>query len=113
MINKIYQSLKWSLAGLCQCFKAEKSFRLEVILFIITCFICFLLNIPPTSFLCLSSLVILMMAFELMNSAIEKLADLISSEYNLSIKYAKDAGSAAVFLCLIIYCLASLYVYIH
>lgn len=112
MIDKIFQSLKWSLSGIYQCFRAEKSFRLEVVLLIANCLICFLHDIPAISFLCLSSLVILMMAFELMNSAIEKLADMISTEYNLTIKYAKDAGSAAVFLCLIIYCLAWLYVYI-
>ena len=112
MFNKLFKSLKWSLSGIYHCFKAEQSFRLEVFLFIVTSILCFIVNISFLHFLCLTSLVLLMMAFELMNSAVEKLADLISTDYNPGIKYAKDAGSAAVFLCLIIYCVALVYIYV-
>lgn len=113
MFIKLYNSLKWSLSGLYECFKAEKSFRLEVSLLLITCVFGFLFKISFIQFLILISIVILMMAFELINSAIERLADLISSEYNPVIKYIKDVGSAAVFLCLIIYCIGLIYIYVH
>jgi diacylglycerol kinase (ATP) len=112
MFNKLFKSLKWSLSGLYYCFKAEQSFQLEVGLLIATCFLGFFLKISLVHFLILTGLVILMMALELINSAIEKLADLISTDYNPVIKYIKDAGSAAVFLCLIFYCMVWLYIYV-
>ena len=41
------------------------------------------------------------MVTELLNSALESLCDLVSPEYHILIKRAKDAGSAAVFLALL------------
>ena len=44
----------------------------------------------------------LLLAFELLNTSIEKLSDKISKEFNTDIKKIKDLSSAAVFLILIL-----------
>ena len=44
----------------------------------------------------------LLLAFELLNTAIEKLSDKITKEFNTDIKKIKDLSSAAVFLILIL-----------
>jgi len=45
----------------------------------------------------------------LLNSAIESVTDKVSSEYNELAKHAKDMGSAAVFLALVILAVAWIY----
>lgn len=112
MFLKLYHSFLWSLSGLIACFQKEKSFRLELLLFIFTLFICALCDVLLVHAMILSCIVLLMMAFELINSAIEELCDIISPQKNLRIKYIKDAGSAAVFLIVILYCITWIYIYV-
>ncbi|CAO5676662.1 MAG: Diacylglycerol kinase [Holosporales bacterium] len=103
MLKKIYLSTQYSLCGLISCFKREQSFRLEIFLLFLTIFLTYVLNFLFWQALILCLCVVFIMIIELLNSAIEKLADLITVEKNDHIAYAKDVGSAAVFLMHLIY----------
>lgn len=50
----------------------------------------------------LISLVVLVMAVEILNSAIEAVVDRFGPDWNIYAKAAKDMGSAAVLLCLVL-----------
>ncbi len=96
MITKIWLSFLYSCQGIKATFLKEYSFRLEIIA------IPFLL--PALSFLDISTFRKLIMVatyllvpcIELINSAIEKLADRLTTEHDLIIQFVKDAASAAV-----------------
>lgn len=103
MLLKIYKSTQYSLKGLAACFKMEVSFRLEVLLCFFTLGLMFVLNIPLWQGGVLLICNLLILAIELLNSAIEKLADLVTTERNPLVAYAKDTGSAAVFLMHVVY----------
>lgn len=103
MIVKLYKSFIWSCSGIYECCKAEKSFQLELLLLIINLFFCFYFDIASHKTLILTICILLTMIVELLNSGIEKLADLVTKEHNELVAYAKNAGSASVFLSLIIY----------
>ncbi|CAO4844063.1 MAG: hypothetical protein CNLJKLNK_00306 [Holosporales bacterium] len=79
------------------------SFRLEFLLLLTTILLTYILNFALWQSLILCVCVVFIMIIELLNSAIEKLADLITLEKNHQIAYAKDVGSAAVFLMHLIY----------
>lgn len=101
MIKKLFNNLLNSLNGLKIVFK-EYSFILELILGIFLIPYIFLSNIDFTHKIILFVLYFLLLAFEILNTSIEKLCDKITKEHDLDIKNIKDLSSAAVFLILLI-----------
>lgn len=101
-LKRLYNSLIFSINGLRACYKTEQAFRQEVWL---SCFFI------PTGLwigdgmpekLLLVGAVLLVLIVELLNTAVERAIDRISFEkHNLS-KEAKDMGSAAVLITLIL-----------
>jgi diacylglycerol kinase (ATP) len=101
-VNKnLFNNLLNSLNGLKIVFK-EYSFILELILGIFLIPYIFLSNIDFTHKIILFVLYFLLLAFEVLNTSIEKLCDKITKEHDLDIKNIKDLSSAAVFLILLI-----------
>ena len=95
-VRRISNAFFYSLSGLQACYKTEQAFRQELVLFIVLCPIPFFLNITSSSKALLVLSLILVLIAELINSAIEALADRISTEQHELIKKAKDIGSAVV-----------------
>lgn len=116
-LRRIGKALGYSLQGFRAALKHEAAFRQELILAIVL--------IPAACFLGRSSLEIVMLiaplflvlAVELINSALEALADAISLERHPLLGRAKDLGSAAVMLLLFLTALVWLAVafdrYVH
>ena len=101
MNKNLFNNLLNSLNGLKIVFK-EYSFILELILGIFLIPYIFLSNIDLTHKVILFVLYFLLLAFEILNTSIEKLCDKITKEHDLDIKNIKDLSSAAVFLILLI-----------
>ena len=99
---RIWAAFYYSLYGLWFAVRNESAFRQELCLFVILLVILFFLPLSIT-FKCIlffaNSIVLIV---ELLNSAIESVVDLSSPEYNVLAKRAKDLGSAAVFVSLIL-----------
>ena len=98
-MKKLYFNLINSLNGLKIVFK-ENSFILEIVLGVFLIPYIFLSNIDFNYKIILSVLYFLLLAFEIMNTAIEKLCDKITTDLDPKIKNIKDLSSAAVFLVL-------------
>ena len=87
-----------AMNGLKELFK-EKSVRRELLLIVIAIgFFCYKPNVY-TVLIAVLSLVLL--AVEALNTAIEKLCDLITTDHHPDIKIIKDLGAAAVLIILI------------
>ena len=101
MIKKFYANLINSINGLKIAF-TEHSFISEVILgfFLIPYIIFVELNLLFKLVITLTYF--LLLAFEIFNTAIEKLCNKITKDYDKDIKKIKDLASASVFLILII-----------
>ena len=99
MIKKLYSNLINSLNGL-KIVSKENSFILELVLGVFLIPYIFLSNIDFNYKIILSVLYFLLLAFEIMNTAIEKLCDKVTTDIDLDIKKIKDLSSAAVFLVL-------------
>lgn len=95
-------SLKCSLSGLAICFRDEVAFRQECLIAIPHFVAIALLPISLGLKLYLTALWFVLVAIELLNTAIEAVVNLASPDWHLLAKKAKDCASAAVFAVLML-----------
>lgn len=100
--RQIWRAFKWSLAGLRAAWRHESSFRLESYLCVILFPIGLWLGQGPIEKSILCGSLVLVLSAELLNSAIEAITDRASPEFHELAGRAKDMGSAAVFLLLVL-----------
>jgi len=100
--EKLYYSTLWSLAGLKYAITHELSFKLEAIVAVILTPLAFFLAVDLNQLLLLLLSLYIVLIVELINSAIEATVDRIGPERNALSKNAKDLGSAAVFLSILL-----------
>lgn len=101
-ISRIYHAIIYSAQGLAAVFKSEAAFRQELILFLLLLPVLYFLPISFVFKIVLISANTAVLIVEILNSAIEAVVDLVSPEFNAYAKRAKDMGSAAVFLSLLL-----------
>ncbi|AOF53350.1 diacylglycerol kinase [Rodentibacter caecimuris] len=101
-VTHLINSTKYSLQGLKSTFKNETAFRHECVLAVILIPLAFLLGETKIEIALMISSVLLVLAVELLNSAVEAVVDRIGSERHELSGRAKDQGSAAVFIALCI-----------
>jgi|ERR1700754_289525 len=98
--RQIYAAFQWSMKGLKACYEHEASFRAEVFLAVVVVPLGLWLGHGPIEKIILITFPILVLAAELLNSAIEAVVDKVSPEFHELAGRAKDMGSASVFLLL-------------
>ncbi|MCX5566046.1 diacylglycerol kinase [Alcaligenes phenolicus] len=97
-VARIGNALSYSMSGLKAAFLNEAAFRQELLLFAILLPLSFVVGQTFYQRLLLILVMCLVLVVELINSAIEAVADSISLEWNAGLGLAKDLGSAAVML---------------
>ncbi len=97
-VKRILGAIGYSMEGLTSAWKGEQAFRQELLLVVPATIVALLLPIVPLEKLMLIGVLVLVLIVELINSAIEAVVDRVSLERNPLSKNAKDFGSAAVFL---------------
>lgn len=101
--KRLLRAIIYSIEGIKAAWRHEASFRLEkTIAAVILTPISFMLTESLTQAAVLLVVVWLVLLIELINSAIESAVDRISEDYHELSGRAKDIGSAAVFLALIL-----------
>ena len=94
-----------SLRGLRYTIAHEAAVREEAIAFVLALPVGLFLAPSAAWYVAMIGALLLVLAVELLNTAIEKLSDHVTPEHNIKIGMIKDFGSAAVFCAL---CLAGL-----
>jgi diacylglycerol kinase (ATP) len=95
-----------SWRGLIAATRSEEAFRLELIALVLAVPVAFLLAEQAWKRLALIAVVAFVLVVELLNTAIEKLADRVNLAIDPQIGRVKDMGSAAVGLALLIAAMA-------
>lgn len=96
--RRIAGALRYSLAGLRSAWKHEHAFRQELCIVLPAIVAALLLPVTALEKLLLVATMMLVLIVELLNSAIEAVVDRVSLERHPLSKNAKDFGSAAVML---------------
>ena len=100
-VQRVWNALHYSLAGLRAAFTGEDAFRQEMLLAALLIPASFLLPASGVGRALIIASVLLVLIVELLNSAIEAAVDRVSLDRHHLSKRAKDIGSAAVLLALI------------
>ena len=110
-LQRIINATKYSLKGFKSAIKYEVAFRQELIVLILAYITVMLIDFSIYERILLLGSIGVVMIVELLNSAIECVVDRIGSErHELSVR-AKDYGSAAVFLSLLLTIILWIYLF--
>ena len=101
-ITRAFRAAINSWNGLIYAYKEESAFRQELALSLILVPLAIYLPVTPIEKILLIASVILVLVIELLNSSVEAAIDRISFEVHDLSKRAKDFGSAAVMLALLL-----------
>jgi diacylglycerol kinase (ATP) len=101
-LARIWAAFFNSISGLKSCYRSEEAFKQEAILFVILLAVIAVLPAAPVIKLMLIGVNSFVLIVELLNSAIEAVVDKASPEYDTLAGQAKDMGSAAVLLSLLL-----------
>lgn len=101
-LARIVAALFYSVDGLRSSLLYEAAFRQEVVLFLLLLPALYFISIPFWFKCLLFTVNSLVLIVELLNSAIESVVDLASPNYHILAKRAKDMGSGAVLLSLLL-----------
>jgi len=96
--RQIMKAFIWSMKGLGAAWRHEASFRLELYLAVVLMPLGLWLGQGGVEKLLLAGTPLLVLSAELLNSGIEAVVDKVSPEFDELAGRAKDMGSAAVFL---------------
>lgn len=97
----VWKAFIWSMQGLSAAFRVESSFRLEVYLLLVLGPLGLWLGGDAVERALLVGSLLLVLAAELLNSALEAVVDRVSPEFHEFAGRAKDMGSAAVFVLMV------------
>ena len=104
-MKRLFDATFNSLRGLLDGFKTEAALRDEAILLVVAAVLGLVVAPSAAWYAAMMGAVLVLLAVEFLNTAIEKLADHVTRERHNDIRRIKDFGSAAVFCAL---CLAGL-----
>jgi diacylglycerol kinase (ATP) len=93
----LFKNASYAIDGLVHAIKTETSFKIEVAIAIILLPIIYFLPFILTYKLILMITYFIIMIAELLNSAVENVVDLVTTEIHPLAKAAKDVGATAVF----------------
>jgi len=95
-VPRVWRATINSLNGLLFAFRSERAIREEVVALILSLPLSWLVGVTPPRKVELVVVVLLVLVVELLNTAIEKLADRLTLDHDPQIGRVKDMGSAAV-----------------
>lgn len=101
-LTRIIKAAGYSWKGLKAAWINEAAFRQEGVSAIIAIAIACWLDVDPITRILLIGSVVLVMIVEILNSAIEALVDRVGTDYHELSGRAKDMGSAAVLISIIL-----------
>lgn len=97
-VMRVFNALRYSAQGLNAAVRHEAAFRQELAFFVLLCPVAVWLGRSVAEVFFLIGSMVLVLIVELLNSALEAIADTVTLEHHPFIGRAKDFGSAAVML---------------
>lgn len=99
-MKRLYRATLNTLRGFAHAFRSEQAFRQEAAALLLGLPIGIFVAPSAAWYVAMIGSLLVIMAVELLNTAIEKLADHVTPEWNPKMRVVKDYGSAAVFCAL-------------
>jgi len=100
--HSLYRNGMYAVEGLIDIIKNERSFQWQLMMLAILGTIAWVLPISFTHSAILFMSIFIPVLAEVANSAIERVVDLVTDEYHIMAKRAKDVGATLVILSLVV-----------
>lgn len=100
-VVRVFKAMQYSEQGIRSAWRDEAAFRQELVLTVLLAGLTLWLPLPKLDTVILLSLMGLVLAAELLNSGLEAVVDMATPDFNALAGKAKDCGSAAVFVTLL------------
>lgn len=97
-IRKLLDSFNYAIDGIIYAFRTQRNMRIHFVVAILVLIEAFVFNISKIEFIVLCLSITMVMAAELINTAIESAIDLTTNSYHPLAKIAKNTAAAAVLL---------------
>lgn len=94
---RLLRSFQFAINGFKICAK-EPNFKIHIALAILAVILGLLLHISKTEWMLVSICIAILLGFEMLNTAIEQICNLIHPEFSPAIKIIKDVSAAAVLI---------------
>jgi len=101
-VVKLFNSFMYASRGVVNLLKSEQNARIHLIYAITVATLAYILSISRIEAIVLFFAVTLVIAMEIINTAIEKLLDIVKPEQSKSVEFIKDAMAGAVLIASII-----------
>lgn len=87
---------RYAFNGLISAFRTEVNMRMHIIAALLACIAGFYFNLTSVEWVVIILCIVLVISFELTNTAIEELCNMVHPEHHPIIKRVKDIAAAAV-----------------
>ena len=98
---RVFRAMQYSEQGIRSAWRDEAAFRQELVLVLLLAPLTLWLGLPRLDTVVLLALMGLVLVAELLNSGLEAVVDMATTDINVLAAKAKDCGSAAVFVSLL------------
>jgi undecaprenol kinase len=95
--SRLYKSFNYAINGITNAFKKERNFQIHVFISFVVVLLGFYFQITKLEWLIIIITIGVMLTLELMNTAVERVVDLVTKDYHPLAKLAKDTSAGAVF----------------
>jgi diacylglycerol kinase (ATP) len=109
--NNRYRAFGYAFKGLASAFRNELHVKLHALVAILVVGFGFYCHVTATEWILLLGCISLVICTELINSALERLCNLVSPEQHPAVKYIKDVAAAAVLISCILAVITGLLVF--
>lgn len=111
--KKFWHSFRFAAQGIAAAFKSELNMKVHSCFAVLVLAAAAVFRLPPSSWMRLLLAITLVLAAELLNTAVEATIDLVSPEIHPLAKKAKDTAAGAVLLAAVFAVITGIYVFYH
>lgn len=97
-IKKMVDSFNYAISGIVETVRTQRNMKIHLIAALLVLISCFLIDISKAEFLILCITVTMVLAAEVINTAIEATIDMAANHYHPLAKIAKNAAAGAVLI---------------
>ncbi|OGY35430.1 MAG: hypothetical protein A3E36_01900 [Candidatus Andersenbacteria bacterium RIFCSPHIGHO2_12_FULL_45_11b] len=110
--RSFFEALAFALRGVATAILRERNVRIQLFIGTIILFIMALLRISLINIAVGAVVIMLVLAFEMMNTSIELIADIVHPKYSIVVRNAKDIAAGAVLVVTIAACIIGVLIFI-
>ncbi|NMA64949.1 MAG: diacylglycerol kinase family protein [Clostridiaceae bacterium] len=111
--KSIIESFKNAINGICKAVKSERNLIIHIVATVIVVTAGIIFRIDLFRWICLTLVIGFVLVSELLNTAIEKLTDMVTTEYSEQARKVKDIGAAAVLISAVISVIVGILIFLQ